>query len=364
MKWLKYLLILALIGTFSCGEKKKRRTDDDKDGSSDNGDKTSNTETIEEIPSSALIPIMGKSKKTGKNISFAYDPFACISNDGKLLTLQRRVKDSNTSFYLALYDLEKKEYTGNELEKIVDINEPALSPDNKKIAFIYLKDLEKTGGDVYIVGIDGQGLEQITKTKEPESQISWSNDGKSICFVRDKRHIIIYDFAEKKETSYPINMSNNKPATNINHPVFSPDNKSLAFDLPKTYDEKTTSQVIGIIDIESKNVTYATIEKGGAISPVWIKEGNYIAHVFKDATTKDEEGKNVPTHILKWAIKSGEKQGILLQPEGQVEVGERVSYSPAKKWICFSLRRSIKGKDGTSKVAFEVFALPLEKPAS
>ncbi len=352
--WILLISLLAL--SLSCGQAKKRRASDDTSSSDEKGDedKSTSVTALGEMPATSLIPIMGKSKKSGKDISFGYDPQAELSKDGKTLVLRRKVKGSETMFYISLFDLETKAYK-EVSDKVQDITEPSISPDSKKIAFIYLKDLDKNGGDVYLIGSDGQGLEQVTKTKEPESNVSFSNDGKSLCFIRDKKQLIIYDIAGKKETIFDVNSPDGGKPSNINHPSFALDDKALCFDFPKKFNDKVSSKVIGVFTTSDKKTGYATIDKGDQICPVWIKDGSYIAYIFTDATTKDDEGKEVTTNVIKWASRGGEKTDLLVKPAGQVEIGERLSYSPTKNWLCFSVR---------AKGIFKVVVLPFEKPQS
>jgi Tol biopolymer transport system component len=63
-----------------------------------------------------------------------------------------------------------------------DIN-PAVSPDGKTIAF-----MSRRGGswEVYVVGIDGAGLAQLTTDTASDGLPTWSPDGKTIAFVSER----------------------------------------------------------------------------------------------------------------------------------------------------------------------------------
>ncbi|MGE5682670.1 MAG: TolB family protein [Bacillota bacterium] len=52
---------------------------------------------------------------------------------------------------------------------------PSVSPDGKQIAFV-------NAGHIWVMGIDGTNLRQITKSSSKESYPSWTSDGKYIMF--------------------------------------------------------------------------------------------------------------------------------------------------------------------------------------
>jgi dipeptidyl aminopeptidase/acylaminoacyl peptidase len=66
------------------------------------------------------------------------------------------------------------------------ISEPQVSPDGKWIAFVLRKtDLDANKGrtDLWLVGVDGAGLKQLTFTPENEQNPVWSPDGKHLWFI-------------------------------------------------------------------------------------------------------------------------------------------------------------------------------------
>ena len=66
------------------------------------------------------------------------------------------------------------------------ISDPQVSPDGKTIAFVLRKtDLEANRGrtDIWLVGVDGSGLKQLTTDPAGDWNPRWSPDGKSLYFV-------------------------------------------------------------------------------------------------------------------------------------------------------------------------------------
>jgi len=101
---------------------------------------------------------------------------------------------------------------------------PAVSPDGTRVAMI----LNKNGNpDLFVSGVDGSGLKQLTTTREAESSPCWSPDGRKICFTSR---------AGGAAALYTVNASGGRPvplpitgAPSPTEPDYSPDGKWLAF---------------------------------------------------------------------------------------------------------------------------------------
>jgi len=96
----------------------------------------------------------------------------------------------------------------------------ALSPDNKKLAFI-------AHGELFVTGSkDGGDAARITMTDGNESQPVWSSNSNILYYVSDRAsgtHLYKYDFITNKETQ----LTNDKEKDES--PLLSPDGKLLAF---------------------------------------------------------------------------------------------------------------------------------------
>jgi Tol biopolymer transport system component/C-terminal processing protease CtpA/Prc len=115
------------------------------------------------------------------------------------------------------------------------IQQMALSPDGKKIAFI-------VHGEVFAINAkEGGNAVRITNTSELESQVVWASDNKRIAYVSNRGghdHLYLYDFPTEKETRLTSGDSEDE------HPIFSPDGKSIAF-------QRGHNQIL-VIDLATK----------------------------------------------------------------------------------------------------------------
>jgi TolB protein len=101
---------------------------------------------------------------------------------------------------------------------------PAGSPDGSKVAMI----LSKGGSpDLYVSDADGNGLLQLTKTREAESSPCWSPDGRKICYVsRERGPANLYVISAGGGRPQLINTAG---APTPSEPDWSPDGKWIAF---------------------------------------------------------------------------------------------------------------------------------------
>lgn len=65
-----------------------------------------------------------------------------------------------------------------------DARTPAVSPDGKRVAFVYQ-------GHLWAVGLDGTGLKQITTGSDGEERPAWSPDGQSLAAATKKDKLVI-----------------------------------------------------------------------------------------------------------------------------------------------------------------------------
>jgi Tol biopolymer transport system component len=147
----------------------------------------------------------------------------------------------------------------------------AMSPDASKVAF---EGLTTGNADIYVVGVDGTGLRQLTTDPQTDQYPQWSPDGRTI----------VYDNAGARENSEDPQFSKTAeiftiPAgggapTQVTHnswtdaaPSYSPDGKTIV---------DQSAQDFSMMDPDGSNERRFPIGMGG-FTPRWSPDGKTIA---------------------------------------------------------------------------------------
>jgi Tol biopolymer transport system component/C-terminal processing protease CtpA/Prc len=147
------------------------------------------------------------------------------------------------------------------------IQELALSPDGKKVAFI-------VRGEVFSAASkEGGDASRVTTTTEVESQITWAPDSRRLAYVslRDGTSSIhLYDFGTRAETRLT------RSEAGDHSPRFSPDGKSLAF-----VRGGTELRVLEIASGRERMLATGALERPPLTSDrsiAWSPDGEWIAY--------------------------------------------------------------------------------------
>lgn len=193
---------------------------------------------------------------------------------------------------------------------------PCYCPINDKIVFQYMS---RTDFDIYYINANsGKAITQITSTDENEYNPCWSNDGKMIVFekgVTPKSYVLYKSNAYVggvKITENQIWIKNLetgelKMVGQGSYPKFSPDDKKLVFvkyDLNRTKTSETGT--IWTMSIDGENQKQITgPDLGYATCPCWSPDGKSIAFQLtkrdkpdSDIYTIGIEGENLKQHTL------------------------------------------------------------------
>ncbi len=214
---------------------------------------------------------------------------------------------------------QKKPFTIETLYKVKYLSSPALSPEGNKICFLNTEyDLHKgkSNSDLYIINQDGSGLENLTGSKNNESNPFWSPDGKKIYYMKGSQVYSISIPGKKVEqvTDY---------STDILRPVLSPDGNLIAF-TTEIYHECGTDK--------DCNQAMAESAKNGPIQ-AYIADSLLFRHWTEYIGQKE-------THVFIYNIKNKSYTDIahseLASPMYKLGGNIRYNFSPDSKELCFT----------------------------
>ena len=160
------------------------------------------------------------------------------------------------------YAQEKHPFSVHDMLAMERISDPQVSPNGNLVAFVLRTiDLEANKGrsDIWLVGLDGTGLRQLTEDAANDSAPRWSANSQSIYFLSTRSgtsqvwKINIHDQSLKQITDQPLGVSNL---------ILSPDGKWLAFSMEVFVDcPDTECTEKKLKEIEERKATGIVFEK-------------------------------------------------------------------------------------------------------
>ncbi|HSK12675.1 MAG TPA: PDZ domain-containing protein, partial [Phnomibacter sp.] len=159
-------------------------------------------------------------------LSVAANGTICYSYDGALYT------HSNGQSKKLTVQINAESRMSNERVVPVsgNISGMKVSPNGKEVAFLFR-------GDVFVSNADGSGTKQVTRTPEPEKEISWHADGRMVVYTSERNgkwNIYKSEIVRKEEPYfYASTLIKETPlvtaAKSVVNPELSPDGKELAY---------------------------------------------------------------------------------------------------------------------------------------
>ncbi|MFH2008561.1 MAG: S9 family peptidase [bacterium] len=116
-----------------------------------------------------------------------------------------------------------------DLYRLKSLNDPQISPDGRRVAFVQTAyDLKKGERDtnLWVVGVDGKGLRQLTRSKKADYSPRWSPDGRQLLFVSGRN---------KQAQLFVLPLAGGDPeqlteiSTGVSSPQWSRDGKQIVF---------------------------------------------------------------------------------------------------------------------------------------
>ena len=228
------------------------------------------------------------------------------------------------------------------------ISDPQVSPDGKWVLFtLRTTDFEANKGrtDLWVVGVDGKGLRQLTNDPAADTGGRWSADGKSIYFTSTR---------SKSSQIWKLSPSGGEPAQvtalplDVANIVLSRDGKSLAFSMEvfpgKSIDE--TKQ-----QLEERAANKAT---GRVYDSLFIRHWDTWA-----------DGRR--NHIFVMPIDGGTPVDVMQKmdadaPSKPFGGGEEFTFTPDSRAIVFTARDA--GPEEAWSTNFDLFLAPVDASAA
>jgi eukaryotic-like serine/threonine-protein kinase len=206
-----------------------------------------------------------------------FDTEPRFSPDGRKIAFAARNNDGGPYGELAVADLDSAKTRLVTHDNALALS-PAWSPDGR---FIYFASSRGGTLNIWKIGADGSGLQQITAGEGDDAELDVSADGKRIVFSTLREHIALAELdLQAKPGQRSVKLLTTDAARNQFGPAYSPDGSHLAyFSNLKGIEQEG----ISVADADGLNATPFVQDPRVNIFPQWTPDGRYL--VYESAAT-------------------------------------------------------------------------------
>jgi alpha-tubulin suppressor-like RCC1 family protein len=176
---------------------------------------------------------------------------------------------------------------------------PRFSPDHSQIAFTSFKQGTASTSDIWLMNVDGTGLQLLTPNNRDDGYANWSPDGTKLVFASNRTQDNGVTQSDREiwvmnadGTGTPKELTRTASTVPDEYPDWSPDGASIVFSSIRG--GETDSEIYVMNASDGTNVVKLTSDQlGGATVPVW-SEGSQPRIAY---TSREPGGVNV-IHVM------------------------------------------------------------------
>ena len=148
-------------------------------------------------------------------------------------------------------------------------DEPAWSPDGRRIAFV--SDRSQQGMNIWVLDLVSRELQQLTFLDHRDASPAWDPAGERLVFVSNRAgHYNLWFVTLDRSSLEPLTIGKAHDYA----PAWSPDGATIAFSSTRSGQDE-----IWILDVSTHHVHRLTDGPGRKVGPAWSPNGQWLAYI-------------------------------------------------------------------------------------